>query len=175
VKLYARILFAFLLAVVVGVSRTQACAQTDPLASWNDGAAKSAINEFVHATTDQSSQKFVPREEPIAAFDQDGTLWVEHPIYTQVIYCLDRVPAIVKEKSELGQVEPFKTVMSGDRDAMAKLSMEDLLKIVAATSTGITVGQMTRGARVIKINWGTTPRADRRRECSNSAGAGIYV
>ena len=174
-KLYARILFAFLLAVVVGVSRTQACAQTDPLASWNDGAAKSAINEFVHATTDQSSQKFVPREERIAAFDQDGTLWVEHPIYTQVIYCLDRVPAIVKEKSELGQVEPFKTVMSGDRDAMAKLSMEDLLKIVAATSTGITVGQMTRGARVIKINWGTTPRADRRRECSNSAGAGIYV
>jgi phosphoglycolate phosphatase-like HAD superfamily hydrolase len=135
----ARILFAFLLAVVVAVSHTQAFAQTDPLPSWNDRAAKSAINEFVHATTDQSSQKFVPPEERIATFDQDGTLWVEHPIYTQVIYCLDRVPAVVKEKLELGQVEPFKTVMSGDRDAMAKLSVDDLLKIVAATRTGITV------------------------------------
>jgi phosphoglycolate phosphatase-like HAD superfamily hydrolase len=141
VKLDARILFALLLAVVVAVSRTQACAQTDPLNSWNDGTAKSAINEFVHATTDQSSQQFVPPEERIATFDQDGTLWVEHPIYTQVIYCLDRVPAVVKEKPELGLVEPFKTVMSGDRDATAKLLVDDLLKIVAATSTGITVDE----------------------------------
>jgi hypothetical protein len=84
-------------------------------------AAKSAISEFVHATTDQSSPKFVPPEERIVTFDQDGTLWVEHPMYTQVIYCLDRVPAVVKEKPELGEAEPFKTVLSGDREAMAKL------------------------------------------------------
>ena len=64
-------------------------AQTDPLPSWNDGAAKQAIVDFVQATTDQSSPKFVPPEERIATFDQDGTLWVEHPMYTQVIYCLD--------------------------------------------------------------------------------------
>ena len=48
----------------------------------------------------------------IASFDNDGTLWVEQPIYTQVVYCLDRVPAIVKAKPELANVEPFKTVMS---------------------------------------------------------------
>ena len=56
----------------------------------------------------------MPPEERIATFDQDGTLWVEHPIYTQVVYCLDRVPAVVKEKPELANVEPFKTVLSGD-------------------------------------------------------------
>ena len=63
-----------------------------PLPSWNDGAAKQAIVDFVKATTDRSSPDFVPPEERIATFDQDGTLWVEHPIYRQVVYCLDRVP-----------------------------------------------------------------------------------
>jgi phosphoglycolate phosphatase-like HAD superfamily hydrolase len=117
----------------------QALAQSDPLPSWNDGAAKSAINEFVHTTTDQASPKFVPLAERIATFDQDGTLWVEHPVYTQVVYCLDRVPAVVKEKPQLVQVEPFKTVLSRNREAMAKLSMDDLLKILAATGTGMSV------------------------------------
>jgi len=141
-KLYARALLALVVATAIGVaSGRQALAQTDPLASWNDGAAKAAISEFVHATTDQSSPKFVPPEERIATFDQDGTLWVEHPIYTQVIYCLDRVPAVVKEKPELANAEPFKTVMSGDREAIAKLSMDDLLKILAATSTGMSVDE----------------------------------
>src|SRR5215472_6742123 len=111
------------------------------LASWNDGPAKQAIIDFVRATTDRSHPKFVPPEDRIATFDQDGTLWVEHPVYTQVIYCLDRVPAVVKEKPELRKVEPFKTVLSGNREAMARLSMRDLLKILAATSTGMSVDE----------------------------------
>ena len=94
---------------------------TDTLASWNEGPAKQAIVDFVKATTDKSSPDFVPPEERIATFDQDGTLWVEHPMYSQVVYCLDRVPALVKAKPELADVEPFKTVLSGDREAMAKL------------------------------------------------------
>ena len=89
----------------------------------------------------------MPPEDRIAAFDQDGTLWVSHPIYTQVIYCLDRVPAVVKAKPELAKVEPFKTVLSGNRDAIAKLSMDDLLKIVAATLTGISVEQFQSEAK----------------------------
>src|SRR5215467_379070 len=64
-----------------------------PLPSWNDGPTRQAILDFVRATTDQGSPKFVPPEDRIATFDQDGTLWVEHPIYSQVVYCLDRVPA----------------------------------------------------------------------------------
>jgi phosphoserine phosphatase len=118
----------------------QAQAQTDPLPSWNDGPAKQAIVKFVQETTDQSSTTFVPQER-IAAFDQDGTTWVSHPMYTQVIYCLDRVPAVVAKKPELKNVEPFKTVLSGDREAMATLSMKDLFKILAATLTGMTVDE----------------------------------
>src|SRR6516164_2713577 len=109
------------------------------LASWNDGPAKQAIIDFVRATTDASSSKFVPPEERIATFDQDGTLWVEHPMYTQVIYCLDRVPAVVKDKPELKDKEPFKTVLSGDKEAIAKLPLKDLEEILAATLTGMSV------------------------------------
>src|SRR4249919_3373810 len=79
----------------------QAYAQTDPLPSWNDGAAKKAIVEFVKATTEKGSPQFVASEARIATFDQDGTTWVEQPMYTQVIYCLERVPAVVKAKPDL--------------------------------------------------------------------------
>jgi hypothetical protein len=95
----------------------------------------------VKETTEQGSPKFVPPAERIATFDQDGTLWVEHPMYSQVVYCLDRVPAVVKAKQELAKVEPFKTVLSGNREAMAKLTMQDLFKILAATLTGMSVDQ----------------------------------
>ena len=128
------------LAITLGLSLpTAASAQPDPLPSWNDGPAKQAILDFVKATTDQSSPNFVPPEARIATFDQDGTLWVEHPIYAQLVYVLDRVPALVRAKPELANVDPFKTVMSGDREAMAKLSMPDLEKILYATLTGMTV------------------------------------
>ena len=109
------------------------------LASWNDGPAKQAIIDFVRATTDASTSKFVPPQERIATFDQDGTLWVEHPMYTQVIYCLDRVPAVVAQKPQLKNREPFKTVLSGDREAMAKLSLPELEEILIATLTGMPV------------------------------------
>ena len=84
---------------------------------------------FVHTTTDQASPQFVPPEDRIATFDQDGTLWVEHPMYTQVMYCLERVPALAEKDPKIKEVEPFKTVLSGDREAMAKLSIKDLEKI----------------------------------------------
>jgi hypothetical protein len=139
-KSHVRVLLAFVLATAFGLAPdSRALAQTDPLVSWNDGPAKQAIVEFIHATTDHASPKFVPPEERIATFDQDGTLWVEHPMYTQVVYCLDRVPAVVKEKPELAKVEPFKTVLSGSRAAIAKLPMDDLFKILAATLTGMSV------------------------------------
>ena len=76
-------------------------AQNDPLPSWNDTVTKHAIVEFVQATTDKTKPTFVPPEARIATFDQDGTLWVEHPMYSQVIYCLERVPALVEAKPEL--------------------------------------------------------------------------
>lgn len=133
-----RIVGTLLWSVLLVVS---AYAQTDPLPSWNEGSAKQAILEFVRVTTDQSSPRYVSPEQRIATFDQDGTLWVEHPIYTQLKYCLDRVPAVVAAKPELKEVEPFKTVLSGDREAIANLSMKDLETILAATLTGMTTHQ----------------------------------
>jgi len=133
------------LACVVVFMTTNAQA-TDPLASWNDGPAKQAIVEFVKATTTQGSPQFVPPEERIATFDQDGTLWVEHPMYTQVMYCLEKVPALVKAKPELAKVAPFSTVLEvlhGDRAAMEKLTMDDLTKILAATLTGMSVDEFS--------------------------------
>jgi phosphoglycolate phosphatase-like HAD superfamily hydrolase len=112
---------------------------TQPLPSWNDGAAKQAITTFVQATTDKSSPNFVPLEARVATFDQDGTLWVEHPMYTQVMYCLDRVPAVVQQRPELRNAQPFKTVLSGNHEAIAKLSMKELEAILATTLTGMTV------------------------------------
>jgi phosphoglycolate phosphatase-like HAD superfamily hydrolase len=124
-----------------------ALAQTDPLPSWNNGPAKKAIVEFVQATTTQGAPQFVPPAERIATFDQDGTLWVEHPMYSQVMYCLERVPAVVKAKPELAEVEPFKTVMSGNREAMAKLSKQDLEKILVATLTGMSTDEFRGQAK----------------------------
>ena len=139
---------------------TDAKAQTDPLPSWNNGPAKQAIVELVKAITDKASPNFIPPEARIATFDQDGTTWVSHPMYTQVMYCLERVPAVVAKKPELKNVEPFKTVLSGNREAMAKFSMKDLEKILAVTLTGMTVDEFR--AEVTKwIATAKHPRWDR--------------
>ncbi len=135
------------LVLALGVAPSNVPAAEDPLPSWNEGPAKQAILDFVKATTDAASPTFVPPEARVATFDQDGTLWVEHPMYTQVVYCLQRVPAVVEKKPELKNVEPFKTVLSGDREAMAKLTMPDLEKILAATLTGMTVDEFEAEAK----------------------------
>jgi phosphoglycolate phosphatase-like HAD superfamily hydrolase len=98
------------------------------------------------ATTDPASPTFVPPAERVVTTDQDGTLWVEHPMYAQVAYCLDRGPAVVRARPELAKVEPFKTVLSGNREAMAKFTAPDLEKIVVATLTGMSVDEY--GAQV---------------------------
>ena len=79
-------------------AEAQTLPSSDALPSWNDGPAKQAIFDFVRTTTDRSSPNWVPPEDRIATFDQDGTLWVEQPMYTQVMYCLDRVPEMVAKK-----------------------------------------------------------------------------
>jgi phosphoglycolate phosphatase-like HAD superfamily hydrolase len=137
IRNYIASLVVVIMVALLGIAN----AAQDPLPSWNDRPAKQAIIEFVKATTDTASPKFVPPEARIATFDQDGTTWVEKPMYTQVMYCLERVPALAKAKPELKNVEPFKTVLSGDRAAMAKFTMTDLEKILAATLTGISVEQ----------------------------------
>lgn len=128
-------------ALLTASAQAQTAPPGNVLPSWNDGPAKQAIVDFVGTTTDSTSPKFVPPEQRIATFDQDGTLWVEHPIYSQVMYCLDRVPVIVARHPELKYVPPFRTVLSGNREEIAKLSKLDLELIAATTLTDMTVDE----------------------------------
>jgi phosphoglycolate phosphatase-like HAD superfamily hydrolase len=111
----------------------------DPLPSWNEGAAKKAIADFVKAATDQTGPKFVPPEERIAAFDNDGTLWVEQPLYPQITFAIERVAEMAPQHPEWKEQEPFKAVLVHDREAIAGFNIQDFEKIIAATHSRITV------------------------------------
>ena len=105
--------------------------------SWNDGTAKQAILDFVHTTTDQTSPNYVAPEDRVATFDQDGTLWVEHPLYTQAMFALDRVRALAPAHPEWKDSAPFQAILSGDREAIAKFSEQDWAKIIGVTHSGM--------------------------------------
>ena len=115
-----------------------AYAQTPVLASWNDGPAKQAIVSFVKEVTDNTGAKYVEPKVRIATFDQDGTLWVEHPLYNQATFALARVHDLAPEHSEWKQRDPFKAVLANDLAAMAKFSESDWEAILGATHAGMT-------------------------------------
>jgi hypothetical protein len=103
-----RALFSALLAVILGAFHGgRALAQSDPLPSWNDGAAKKAITDFVVRVTTQGAN-FVPAEQRIATFDNDGNLWTEQPCYFQLAFAIDRVKALTPGHPEWKQEQPFK-------------------------------------------------------------------
>jgi hypothetical protein len=95
-------LFATALLASVAFTTTIARAQ-DPLPSWNDGKAKESITEFVTKVTKEGSPDFVPPNERIATFDNDGTLWCEQPLYFQLLFALDRVKALPSQHPEWKQ------------------------------------------------------------------------
>jgi len=136
------------LIILLSVSLSVAGAQAqDPLPSWNAGPAKQAIVNFVQVTTDSSNAKFVPPEERIATFDQDGTTRVEQPFYAQLQFALARVVELAPKHPEWKTKEPFQAVLSGDKAAMAKFTMKDLEAILMATHTGMTVNQFSDAAK----------------------------
>jgi phosphoserine phosphatase len=123
----------------VGCNRASAAAgPTDPLPSWNDGPTKRAILELVRAATDRTGARFVAAEDRIATFDQDGTLWVEHPLYTQAMFALDRVRVLAPTHPDWKKTEPFKSILAGDTAAIARLPESDWETILAATHAGMT-------------------------------------
>jgi phosphoglycolate phosphatase-like HAD superfamily hydrolase len=129
---------AFALLAISLASLTTVRAQ-DPLPSWNDTATKKAIVDFVGRITKDGSPDFVKPEERIATFDNDGTLWVEQPIYTQVAFAIDEVIAMAPKHPEWREKEPFKSILAHDRQAMVKFSIQDFEKVVAVTHSGMTV------------------------------------
>ena len=113
----------------------------DRLPSWNDGPAKSTIEKFVQATTDPASPDFLPEDERVATFDQDGTLWVEHPIVTQLAFAFARLAALATANPKWKDEEPFKSVLAGDKAAIAKFTMQDFETILMATHAGMETGE----------------------------------
>ncbi|MCG7393200.1 haloacid dehalogenase-like hydrolase [Microvirga sp. ACRRW] len=138
-----------------------AVAQTDPLPSWTDGPAKQAIIAFVTDVTREGSQDFIPQPERIATFDNDGTLWIEQPIYVQFAFALDRVKVLAPQHPEWKDKQPFKSVLEGDMAAVAAAGEHGAVEIVAATHAGMTPADFKQ----IAMEWLATakhPRFGRR-------------
>ncbi len=145
------------LALLVALFAITNARAQDPLSSWNEGPAKQAILAFVKDTTEKSSPKHVEPADRIATFDQDGTLWTEHPLYGQAMFALDRVVKMAPQHPEWKQKEPFKSVLAGDHAAMAKFTEGDWMQIIAATHAGMS----TEAFQGLVKDWLATAKAPR--------------
>jgi hypothetical protein len=113
-------------------------ALADPLPSWNEASAKQAIIEFVRRVTDKSSPQYVPPEQRIATFDNDGTLWSEQPMYFQAFFTLDRVKALAPQHPEWKDRQPFKAILENDTKALVASGEKGVLEILMASHAGVT-------------------------------------
>jgi hypothetical protein len=117
---FLRVTFCVCLSITLSiVSVRPAAAQSDPLPSWNDTAAKKNIESFVDRVTKDGGPDFVPPAERIATFDNDGTLWVESPVYTQIAFAFDRIKEMAPQHHEWKTKQPYKGILEDDRKAIA--------------------------------------------------------
>lgn len=141
--------FRFLISVFVAIFVVCICSvanASDPLTSWNDGPAKSAIVEFVQAVTNEKGKDYVEPAERIAVFDHDGTLWVEYPIYTQVLFAFERVKKLAPQHPEWKTKQPFKALLEGDMKTVGASGMKGLMEILMATHSGMTAAEFEKEA-----------------------------
>ena len=134
-----------------------ALAQSDPLPSWYDGAAKKSITDFVAHVTTEVGADFVPPSERIATFDNDGTLWTEQPFYFQLAFAFDRIKAMAPQHPEWKTTQPFKALLDNDMKAFAASGDKGLLQIVAATHAGMTIDEFSKAV----VEWTATARHPR--------------
>jgi len=154
----SRFFQACVLALAVGLAFvTRALAETDPLPSWNDGAARQTIVDFVHKTTDKASPDFVPPADRIVTFDNDGTLWPSHPMYTQLAFALDRIKALAPQHPEWKTQQPFKAVLDNDLGALAATGEKWLIELVMASHAGMSTAEF----EAIVKEWFATARHPR--------------
>jgi len=132
-------------------------AAADPLPSWNDGAAKKRIIDFVSQVTEQNGRHFVPVEERIATFDNDGTLWSEQPMPFQVVFMLEQVKKAAPQHPEWKNDEAFEALMSRDTQALARLGEKPLLQLLADANSGMTTDAYDESIR----DWLQTSREPR--------------
>jgi hypothetical protein len=116
----------------------------EPLASWNDGPAKTAIVDFVARVTNEGTAEFVRPEDRIATFDNDGTLWCEQPLYFQGFFALDRVKALAPQHPEWRNEEPFMSILANDMRGVVDAGEKGLLTVLAATHSGMTTDEFAK-------------------------------
>ncbi|MGB5238067.1 MAG: HAD family hydrolase [Flavobacteriaceae bacterium] len=141
-------------------SSKQMTENSDPLPSWNEGATKTAIIDFVNRVSQEGSPDFVPVTDRIATFDNDGNLWSEQPLYFQLFFALDRVRELASDHPEWKQKQPFKGVLEEDMDAVLQSGMHGLLELVMASHAGMSAMEFDS----IVTNWLSTalhPRFNR--------------
>jgi phosphoglycolate phosphatase-like HAD superfamily hydrolase len=119
-------------------------AQSDPLPSWNDGATKSTILDFVAKVTKEGGPDFVAPEKRVATFDNDGTLWAERPLYFQLAFALEEVKRLAPQHPEWATKEPFKSVMAGDMKGVMASGKKGLEEIVVVTHSGMTTDEFDK-------------------------------
>ena len=142
----------FLASLLFGLASQYALAQADPLPSWNDGAAKKSIMDFVARATAQGTSDFVSPPERIAVFDNDGTLWTEQPVYFQLAFAFDRIKAMASQHPEWKTTQPFKGVLEKDMKAVAATGEKGLLQIMAVTHAGMTTDEFSKAV----LDWTAT-------------------
>lgn len=151
-------------AVLAGVVAIGLCSivqaqqsASDPLASWNDGAPKRAITDFVARVTAQGGANFVPADQRIAVFDNDGTLWCERPNYFQAMFALDRIKVLAPQHPDWKTTQPFKAVLDKDFNALLGTGEKGIAQIVAATHAGMTEDEFAKTVQ----DWMATARHPR--------------
>src|SRR5215831_10278090 len=133
--------YTYICMCFVACSLGCAHAQTAPLPSWNETAPKKAIISFVEKVTKEGSPDFVPVEQRIATFDNDGTLWIEQPMYVQLRFALDRVKQLAPQHPEWKTTQPFKGALEGDIKAVAAEGERGAVQLIMATHAGMSVDQ----------------------------------
>jgi hypothetical protein len=129
----------------------------DPLPSWNESPVKASILDFVARVTTKGSPDYVAPQDRIATFDNDGTLWVEKPVYTQFVFAIDRVKAMSNDHPKWKSKEPFKSVLDGNTKKLLSYGEKGVVQLITATHTGMTTAEFND----IVSNWLKTARHPR--------------
>ena len=138
-------------------TETKSDSNENALPSWNDGATKSAIIDYVSDVTNPNSTNFIPVSDRIATFDNDGNLWAEQPAYFQLFFALDRIKAMAPDHPEWNEQQPYKAAIEGDMKTLASYGEHGLLEIVMTTHSGLTT---TEFETIVK-DWLATARHPR--------------
>ncbi|MGD9592476.1 MAG: HAD family hydrolase [Candidatus Berkiella sp.] len=147
--------FSFLLvSILFGILYITPLQAKDPLPSWQEGQTKQAIIDFVHKVINKNDKDYVPSSERIAVFDNDGTLWVEHPMYVQLAFAMDRVKTLAKENPQWKNQQPFKAVLENDMKTLASLGEKGVVELIMATHAGMT----NEAFEAIVLDWLKTAR-----------------